>query len=180
MNSHWALWCSESIYTRRNGIQTLRRNEAVSWLCDEGLLPLFKQAGYRLRLSSPQLSAALLRVMYALASGKYIRALPTHAEYPHLREHEIEYAQRLDTQTWMRFWETWGEMEFLPETPLYKFQALVPDLLWSWTDLGQSVAVDIVEDEIREQDYQDELSKGKEDPYLADTSRREYQDRHWH
>lgn len=180
MSAHWDSWCSYPIYTTLSGLCRLRRVEAMQWFCQEGLLPLFQDAGYTIQLSQQELRDTLLRVLYTLDSGKYIRPLPTHDHHPHAQEHKTEYDQRIDTQTWIAFWEQWGQIEFLSSERLLSFHLLLPALLWSWVDLQQSPAFDVVEKEIEEQDYQDELSKGKEDPYLVDTSRREYQDRHWH
>lgn len=180
MSVHWDSWCFYPIYTTRSGICRLRRVEAMQWFCEEGLLPLLERAGYRLRFSSKELRDTLLRVVYTLDSGKGVNPLPTHEEDPHANHHETEYRQQLDTQTWLAFWERWGEIEFLPPERLLTFHLLLPGLVWSWVDLEQSPQAEIVEKEIEEQEYQDELSKGKEDPYLLDTSRREYQDRHWH
>lgn len=180
MNRHWTLWCRVPIYTTQSGICQLRRSEAVTWLCSEGLLPLLQKAGYTLRLSQDQLQATLLRVLYTLDSGNHVVPLPTHEDHPYGVEHEQEYRQQLDTQAWIAFWETWGEIEFLAPDLLSRFHLLLPTLLWSWVDLERSPQAEIVDQEIEEQEYQEELSKGKEDPYLLDTSRREYQDRHWH
>lgn len=180
MTAHWDSWCAYPIYTTRSGLCRLRRVEAMQWFCDEGLLPLLEEAGYTLRLARQELRDILLRVLYELDAGKKIRPLASHVENPHAHKHETEFLQQLDTHTWLAFWEQWGEIEFLAPDHLPSFHLLLPWLLWSWVDLEQSPQAEIVEKEIEEQDYQDELSKGKEDPYLADTSRREYQDRHWH
>jgi hypothetical protein len=58
-------------------------------------------------------------------------------------------------------------------------RSLLFEFLWSWLDFETSPAIQDLLQELEDTEYFDEGSKGKDDPYLQESSKRDYHDRHW-
>lgn len=180
MQSRWSLWIQEPIALSEAGLTPVVRSDAIRQLCEEGLLPLLRSSGYILRISPRELCRQVLLVVYALSEGRTV--LPnSRDEEPYAADQYQEYCQRLDSQAWDLLWEQWGALQdFQEHRRTSKVRYLLPELLWSWMDLERSpTAVSLVKS-LEEQEAHEEATKGKEDPYLLETARREYLDKHWH
>lgn len=180
MTSYWYTWIQEPIWLEDSPYSAVPRHKAIETFCSKGLLPMIHNEGYRLRLSQQELQRLLLRCLYALYQGKHVLPKNLQKGFSHEQDHYFHFMFKLDTQMWLQFWETWGSLQdFEEHAYAYNFRFQLPELLWSWIDLDQSPAAIHLEEELQEEDWQAEVAKGKEDPYLQDTSKRDYQDRHW-
>lgn len=174
----WGYWLNEPIYTDKGAMNILKRKEALYLFCKEGILPLLESTGYSSNKSNDELFVTILRVLFTLYRGKTV--LPHEVDFPHGEEHYSTYVYLLDTQAWDNFWLKWVNLEdFEQHAYGYRLRWLLPDLLWSWMDFDNSKTIQTLEQELLEIEAQDESSKGKDDPYLQENSRRDYQDRHW-
>jgi len=181
MSTAWLSWIYEPIEVEEASCFVRRRKDVVYTLCVEGIVPLLAEAGYRLPFSARDLTLHLLQGLYTLSKGKTILPHPRPEEEPNQEDQYREYTSRLDTQTWLDFWETWGTShDFQEHRRTSQMRFLLPELLWSWIDLERSPSAMALEDLLEEWEAQDEAAKGKDDPYLAETARRDYLDKHWH
>lgn len=176
MEHRWYTWINEPIFLDETTI--LPRKEAIAYFCKEGLFPFVKHQGYRFRLHDAGIIKYVLKVLFFISEKKKVYPSAHAKEIPHLEEQYFHYCSRLDTIAWMEFWETWKLFQDFQEGHYgYNFRFSIPEFIWSWIDLVDSETAIAVEQELDEKEYED--SKGKEDPYLQDTYKRDYQDRHW-
>lgn len=175
----WAYWINEPVFLDDGVMNIGKRKHAIAQFVHEGLLPFVHKAGYRLCLHEGELTVTLLRLLYALQNEKHV--VPIQIEGDFLAEQYDLYCFTLDADMWMRFWKGWGTLQdFAEGSPGYKLQFSLSEFVWSWLDLETSEKALKLYEELEDDTYQDELAKGKEDPYLQDTSKRDFQDRHWH
>ena len=181
MSTLWLSWIHEPIELSQASCFVRRRKDVIYSLCTDGILPMLTEAGYRLPFGATELTLRLLQSLFVLSKGNQIRAYPRPEEEMNQEEQYIEYCSRLDTQTWLEFWDVWGaSKDFQEDQKTSRLRFLLPDLLWSWMDVERSPSAIALETLIEEWDAQDEAAKGKDDPYLAETARRDYLDKHWH
>jgi hypothetical protein len=177
MTSYWYTWIQEPIWLEDS---PWSRQEAIAFFCSNGLLPMIEKEGYRLCISEQELTRLVLKCLYAVYQGKRVVPKDLHKGTSHERDHYFHFMFKVDTQRWLQFWDTWGSLQdFQEQAYAYNVRFQLPELIWSWIDLEHSPAAIFLEEELQEEDWQAEVAKGKEDPYLQDTSRRDYQDRHW-
>jgi hypothetical protein len=175
----WAYWINEPVYLDDGVMNIAKRKHAIAQFVQEGLLPFLHRAGYRVCLQEKELIVVLLRLLFALHKGKQIAPIEVEGDY--MMEQYDLYCYVLDTETWMQFWKGWGTLQDFSEgRPGYKLQFTLADFVWSWLDFESSSRAFALYEELEEEQYQEEMAKGKEDPYLQDTSKRDFQDRHWH
>lgn len=178
MDKTWGYWLNEPIFMDKGVINICKRKHALYKFCTDGILPFLESNGYYTFKNDTELYACILRVLFALYQGK--KVIPHKVDYPHGEDHYSMFLHRLDTDSWTSFWSKWGALQDF-EVDAYgeKLKTILPDLLWSWIDFYNSKTIKILEKELIEYDEQDEFSRGKDDPYLQETSKRDYQDRHW-
>jgi hypothetical protein len=174
----WDYWINEPVFLDGGVMNILKRKQAISIFVKEGLVPFIEKAGYRFHYTDVELVHVMLCLLYRLYEGKNVIAHERVEK--NMLEHLWLYEYRLDSTAWARFWKTWGSSQDFEEGRFgeclrYKLQTFV----WSWIDMDRSPASIQLERELEDQENQEEFSKGKEDPYLQDHSRRDYQDRHW-
>jgi hypothetical protein len=180
MESAWSYWINEPIYYSENSTTFAKRKHVYAELCTAGILPFVTGAGYRLRLSEKDLLKQLLRILFFISRGKKVvpKLLDENIRYE--TEQYFHFQHRLDTISWLQFWEIWGGIQDFERGSFgHNFCFQLPEFLWSWVSLEHSPSAIEFEKQLEEDEYQDELARGKDDPYLQDTSRRDYQDRHW-
>lgn len=180
MNKTWGYWLNEPIFTDKGTTNICKRKHALHTFCVDGVIPFIESKGYFLYKSDREIYKTLLHVLFTYYQGK--RVLPHPIEYPHSEDHYITYIHIFDTDAWTSFWSRWSNLQdFEPDAYGEPFKYILPDLLWSWIDLDNSVPIQILEKELNEYDEQDDatINKGKEDTYLQEHSKRDYQDRHW-
>lgn len=174
----WDYWINEPVFLDEGVLNILKRKHAIYVFCTEGLLPFLERFGFAIVYDEKQLTAILLRMLYALSQRKQIKSVPFQ-DKPY-EEVYAYYLHLIDSQEWERFWSTWGQMQdFLPDSFGYKLRAELPEFIWSWLDFDSSYAIQDLLRELEEADSSDEGTKGKDDPYLQETLKRDYQDRHW-
>jgi hypothetical protein len=157
----------------------MKRKHALLAFCQEGLIPFVESAGYKFRFAEGQLYRVFLRMMYSLYEGHKIKPMINDCQY--YEDQYDFYSYKLDTETWQKFWATWGTLEdFTEDNYANCLQFELAEFVWSWIDVDVSPSALQLYKEIEEIEYQEEVTKGKDDPYLQETARREYQDRHWH
>lgn len=176
MTVSWDYWVEEPIGL---GTQILPRKEAIYTFCIEGLIPMLQDAGYTLRYSPVEASRHLLRLLFHVSRKQKVMPKSTQEDYPIEQYHHFCFC--LDTMDWIAFWETWSSLQdFHDDGYAYRMRFQLPEFVWSWLNLESSPSAVQLADDLEEEDYAEDVSKGKEDPYLQDTSKRDYQDRHWH
>ena len=174
---HWAYWINQPIFTDR-GIQYTKRKHAIYSFCREGLIPLVESAGYKFHFTDATFFKAFLSMLYSLYMGHTVR--PVCVEIPHREEQHAEFHYRLDTEIWEDFWKIWGTIQDFDEDGYaHRLQFELSEFVWCWLDFDKSPTVEFLYEELEHDDYQEEVAKGKDDPYLQETSKRDYQDRHW-
>jgi hypothetical protein len=178
MYSSWEYWINEPVFLDKGISNILKRKQAVSIFVKEGLLPLLESNGYKLILNEARLTKTLLQMLFALYKGEKIKPHLLDGNLPEEHLHYFEY--RLDSSVWDSFWTQWGSFQDFEEGRCGEsLRWTLPSFVWSWIDFESSTAIYQIQKEIEEEIYQEEGSKGKEDPYLQETSKRDYQDRHW-
>lgn len=177
--SHWGYWINEPVYLDTGVFNVEKRKHALTLFCKEGLLPFLKRAGYTLRLHEREVITNLLQMLYALHKGKRIEPVCLDVEYA--KEQYDMYCYVLGYEEWEQLWKAWGSFQDFAEGGIgHSLRFTLPEFVWTWLNLETSPTAIQLYKEIEEEEYEDELAKGKDDPYLQDTSKRDYQDRHWH
>ena len=174
---NWGYWLNQPIFTDK-GAAYAKRKHILYDFCVDGLIPFVEKAGYQFMYSDTSLFKILLTTLYYIHEGKRVR--PNRIQCDAYEEQYTRFHQRLDTEAWMKFWEAWGTIQdFDTEGYAHEMQFQLAELVWSWLDFDNSKAIQKVYEELSYDDYYEEGGKGKEDPYLQETSKRDYQDRHW-
>lgn len=177
MNS-WGFWINEPIFTDEGVYTILKRKQAIHLFCYEGLIPFVEAAGYKFYLNDKELFIAMLRLLYKLQQGAKVQ--PLLVDIPYFEEQYGYFHHKLDTEAWTHFWNKWGSLQdFEKDRYAYCMQYELAEFVWSWIDFDRSPSAQRLHEELEYDEYQEEVAKGKDDPYLQETSKRDYQDRHW-
>jgi hypothetical protein len=177
MESRWIYWLNEPISVSNSYVP---RKAAIADFCKEGLFPLVKARGYEFKENDVKIIKLILKILFFISEDIKVSPVAQNKETPHFSDHYLHYCSVLDTMTWMNFWRKWGHIQDFQEDEFgYKFQFQLPEFIWSWIDLKQSTAVSKLDEDIEYLEGDGDGSKGKDDLYLQETSRRDYQDRHW-
>lgn len=178
-NKDWITWLNEPIYTDAGIHNIQKRKYAIYIFLTEGILPFIQSSGYRFRHDTKVMTRLLLSALY-FYSTDFKMPIYRHS-IPNLKDHEVEFYDALDTIAWSRFWEKWGSFQdFDIDSSTYRFRFVLPTLLWSWIDLDTSPRVLHLAKIIEIVEMHEEGTKGRDDLYLLETARHDYQDRHWH
>lgn len=179
MSLPWDYWINQPIYLDDGVYNILKRKEAIHIFCYEGLFPLIYKAGYSFRHDDKIIFHLLLTALYDIYLQNPLRIRCQRSDY--LEEQYTEFEDILDTQVWMNFWKKWGRLEDFQEYRYgRKFFYTLPTLVWSWIDIDMSPRARRLQEDIEIMEAHEEATKGKDDPYLAETAKHDYQDRHWH
>ena len=179
MESQWKYWVNEPIFLDAGISNILKRKQAYYLFCKEGLIPLFEDAGYRFSESPSYVTKKLLRLMFTVWKG--LRVQPYRQECDFEEEQTTTFYYELDGEVWTSFWKQWqGFQDFDTDRFAYSFRYQLPAFLWSWVDVYNSPRAIQLEKELQDIVTEEEISKGRDDPYLQETHQRDYQDRHWH
>ena len=173
----WGYWLNEPIYTDTGVFSIEKRKHIIHSFCMKGLIPLIESQGYKFRLNNTQLYRTVLDLLFQLYEGH--RVMPYIIDIDNFSEQYETYCYRIDTDAWDSFWKIWGTIQDFEENYYaHRLRYELHSYVWSWLDFERSPTVLDVYEELKEEEAMDE-SKGKEDPYLQETSKRDYQDRHW-
>lgn len=157
----------------------VKRKHALYLFCTEGLIPFVESAGYKVRVPEAQLYRIVLRLLYTLYQGKPVQ--PIHNDCQYYEDQYEHFHYTIDTDRWQTFWLSWGSLDDFAEGHYaHHLQYELPEFVWSWIHVDSSPSALQLYKEIQDVEYYEEITKGKDDPYLQETARREYQDRHWH
>ncbi len=177
MNKLWGYWLNEPIYLDKGITNIVKRKEAIRIFCIDGLIPFLKRAGYVFYYNDNEVVKQTCRLLFTFYIGKKVKALPI--QYENMKEHFDEYECRLGQGDWENFWATWGSIQdFEQDRYGFEMRYILPAILWSWIYFEHSPAIQQLERELQQLEEED-FSKGKDDPYLVETSKRDYHDRHW-
>ena len=175
---HWGYWLNESIFTDNGVYNIMKRKHAMYAFCKEGLIPFVEKKGYKFRFFDEKVVRVLLLLLYKLYQGHTVTPLATACD-----NHQEQYAlflERFETDEMDQFWSTWGSIQdFDKDGYAHRLQYELIGFIWSWIDFDTSPAILRLYAELDESEMNEEISKGKDDPYLQETSKRDYQDRHW-
>jgi hypothetical protein len=175
----WDYWINETVYFDGGVFNSMKRKQAIAIFVKEGLVPFVEGAGYFFEMNDVKLAHILLSLLYRLYEGKKVYPSPRYDRYVN-DEQLFLYEHLFDSMAWDKFWAVWGSYQDFEEGRFGEcVRYTLPSLVWSWIDLERSPRAIRLEKELEEQEYQEEFPRGKEDPYLQDTSKRDYQDRHW-
>jgi hypothetical protein len=175
---HWGYWLNESIFTDEGVVNLLKRKHALYLFCYEGLIPFVESAGYKFRFAEGELYRVLLRLLYTMYQRKQVVPILNDCQY--YQDQYDYFSYKLDTEMWQTFWKQWGSFQdFAVDGYAHKLHYDIAEFVWSWIDTESSPTALALYRELEEIDYYDEAAKGKDDPYLQETSKRDYQDRHW-
>ena len=176
--STWEYWINEPIYVDKGITNILKRKQAIYLFCKDGLIPFVKQEGFSLVYDTKELTVILLRLLYGLYKGYDVKPNRTEKDVP--KEFYDEYCYRLDSQEWELFWSKWGDLQDFEDGRFaYSLRFTLSEFVWTWIHLENSSTTRELMRRIEEESYGEDGFKGKEDPYLQETSRRDYSDRHW-
>jgi hypothetical protein len=178
MKHLWSYWLNEPIYLDNGVTNIVKRKDAVYLFCKEGLIPFIEQKGYRFYMDDTNLYYAMLRVLFALFRKKKVMGHKVEDDYAD--EQYDFFCYHFDSLEWEHFWDKWGGFQDFQEDAFgHSLRYTLSELLWSWIDLGSSPKAIRLRRELEQEEEYEEITKGKEDPYLVETSKRDYQDRHW-
>lgn len=182
----WDAWVRKPIFADEGVYNYAPRHIVMKEFIEHGVFPFMKSKGYRMRSNATNVTASFLRYLFELSLGSTIRMNDPHPNC--LKDHREEFTHRLDSLEMEAIWDTWGSIEdFQEDHYAYKVQFVLPEFLWYWIDLENSpitIKIEAILDELDEieatQVQRPKESRGKEDPYLHDTNKVTYEDRHWH
>lgn len=173
----WGYWINEPIFIDK-GASYAKRKHILYSFCVNGLIPFVEKAGYRFIYKDKELFKVVLTLLYYIHQGKSLK--PNFIECDAYDEQHATFHHKLDTHDWMKFWDTWGHIQdFDTEGYAHQIQFGMAEFVWSWLDFENSKTIKKVYEDFYNEDYHEEGHRGKEDPYLQETSKRDYQDRHW-
>ena len=180
----WEQWVRKPIFADSGVYAIGSRYSVLRNFVEEGLFPFVEKKGYLFYESPKKVTLNLLRYMFALYRGQKVILKDPHKDI--FKDHIYEFEHRFDTFEMEKFWERWKDIEDFQEGRYaYQLQFTLPQFLWLSLNIEESpitLKIEAILDEgaeMEEQDWRKE-SKGKEDPYLHDTAKVNYEDRHWH
>ena len=178
----WETWVRETIFAD-DGVYNYSSRHAVMFdFIQKGVMPYVKRKGYVFKTDAKDITLSFLRYLFALHLGEKVIFLDPHKNEDKLHFEEFEH--KFDTMEMEAFWERWGTIEDFHHYAK-KVIYLLPFFIWAQIHLQYSPAYTKLERLLDEVDDMENTkrtkeSKGKEDPYLHDSSRPNYEDRHWH
>ena len=177
----WETWVRTPIYAD-NGVYNIgTRYEVLSNFVEMGLIPFVKRKGYKFFENENRVTICFLHYLFALWCGETVKFYNPHKEL--YNDHWLEFEHRFDSVELEALWERWGCIQdFMPDRYAYCVQYTLPSFLWANLDIENSPITlkieQIMEEVVEMEEAQYRLeSKGKDDPYLHESSR--YEDKHW-
>jgi len=177
MVTSWDYWINEPVFLDKGVMNIVKRKQAIYCFVKEGLIPLLESKGYRLLLNEAHLTKTLLHMLFALYKGKEIQ--PRLLDIDISEEHYSYFAYLLDSSVWDSFWKQWGSLQDFDEGGCGEtLRVTLSTFVWSWIHFENSPTILRFQEELNDEEYHEEGSKGKDDPYLQETLKRDYLDRH--
>jgi hypothetical protein len=180
----WEKWVRTPIFAD-SGVYTIdSRYSVIKDFVEKGLIPFTKKKGYIFFDRPESVTLSLLRYLFALHIGQKVVFNEPHKNIP--KDHRFEFEHRFDSMELEEFWEQWKEIEDFQEGRSgHVLLHTLPQFLWASLNIEDSpitIEIEKILDEVAEMEEIEwrKESKGKDDPYLHDTSKVNYEDRHWH
>jgi hypothetical protein len=181
----WETWTRKTIYADRGVYNIAPRHLVIRNFVQNGLIPFVRRKGYFFQGNVSSITNSLLRYLFALYVGDTVKFKTPHCNV--YEEHFEEFEHRFDFTEMEPFWEQWECIEDF-ETGNFgeKAKYTLTYFIWASLDLRGSPAykkLEAIFKEIEESEMtpaERKEAKGKEDPYLHDSSKINYEDRHWH
>lgn len=180
----WDLWVRQSIYIGKS-LETAPRYLAIQYFVKQGLLPFVREKGYAIKGKAEDIAMRVLQYMFALYLDEKVVFQNPHPDA--YMEDIQEFDDQFDSMELEHFWNTWGYLQdFQEDAYAEKFRYTLPAFVWTQIDLENSSRVIEMEKifqelmEIENYEYLKQNPRAKDDPYLHDTSKVNYEDRHWH
>ena len=181
----WETWVRQPIFATAGVYQISPRYSILFDFVQKGLVPFVKAKGYVFAKDTEGITLSLLRYLFALSQGERVKFNNPHKGCA--QEHILEFEHRFDTLELDDFWERWGSIQDFQDGAYgYELRYSLPSFLWANLELKRSPIYEEIEralaelDEYEESIYGKKNPKERDDPYLQDTSKVNYEDRHWH
>lgn len=180
----WEEWVRKPIFANEGIYVIAPRHQVIRDFVQRGLFPFVKAKGYVFAKDVTGVTNSLLRYLFALYEGEKVVFKNPHKDW--MKDHFDEFEHRFDTLELEVFWERWGSIEDFQEQRFGEtLRYTLPCFLWPSIDLKRSPIFEEIENAIDEmidweQSQMKKDAKGRDDPYLHDTSKVNYEDRHWH
>jgi hypothetical protein len=168
------------IYADRGVYNIAPRHLVIRNFVQKGLMPFVRSKGYVFQGDATRVSNSLLRYLFAVYLDDKVLFKNPHKHQ--FEDHFDEFEHRFDTLEMEPFWERWDCIEDFQRGNFgERVKYTLPYFIWASLDLEGSPAYKKLEAIFAELDeIERKETKGKEDPYLHDTSKVNYEDRHWH
>lgn len=182
--NRWEEWVHKPIFASQSVSAVAPRHIVIRDFVERGLFPFVKAKGYVFAQDVKGVTLSLLRYLFALYEGDKVIFKNPHKDW--MQDHFDEFEHRFDSLELEEFWERWGSIEDFQEQRYGEtLRYTLPCFLWPSINLKRSPIFEEIENAIDEmedweQGQMKKESKGKEDAYLQDTSKVNYEDRHWH
>lgn len=181
----WEKWVRTPIFATAGIYAVGPRYAVLHEFVQRGLFPFVTGKGYVFAKDVKGITMSLLRYLFALWQGKHVKFYDPHKGCQ--PEHGLEFEHRFDTLVLDEFWDQWGGIQdFESDSYGYPLRYTLPFFVWANLDLNRSSIYAEVETALHDLEEYEESIYGKrnprerDDPYLQDTSKVNYEDRHWH
>lgn len=178
----WERWTREIIFMDGGVTNYAPRHCVMREFIYRGVVPFLKAKGYTTK-DPKQITLSFLRYLFTLYLGQKVRFLNPYKKESN--DHLVEFEDRFDTMEMEPFWKRWGSIQDFEEGRYaHEVRYTLPYFLWTQIVLQSSPAYIKLERILDELDEMENIvrpkeSKGKEDPYLQESTRYTYEDRHW-
>ncbi len=180
----WEQWVRKPIFADSGVYNIASRYSVIRDFVEKGLIPFARKKGYIFFDKPEKVTLSLLRYLFAVYTGETVAFRDPHKDI--YKDHIYEFEHRFDSLEIEEFWEKWKEIQDFQEGSYgHILQFTLPQFLWASLNIEDSpitIEIEKILDEVCEMEEQEwrRESKGKDDPYLHDSSKVNYEDRHWH
>lgn len=181
----WETWFRTQIYADHGTHSYGPRHLVIRDFVRRGLFPFVRAKGYVFSGDIEKVTISLLRYMFALHEGDKVIFKNPHSKF--VQDHVNEFEHRFDSMELEEFWKRWNCIEDFQEYRYaHELHYTLTNFLWPSIDLERSpifLQIEKALDEIEEWEeiqFARKEHKGRDDPYLHDSSKVNYEDRHWH
>jgi hypothetical protein len=182
--SLWEPWAKTLIFADNGVYNYSPRHLIVRDFVQRGIFPFVKAKGYVFNGNIQTVTKSLLHYLFALYLKETVIFNNPHKEED--KEHFEEFEHLFDSQEMESFWQRWDCIEdFREDHYAHKLRYMLPYFIWAHLNLTNSpryIKLEklFIEVEQMEREEWQRDPKHKEDPYLVDTAKPNYEDHHWH
>jgi len=157
----WRFWCNEKVVY--DMLEDVPRKLLITELVNNGIVPMFKTAGYTFACNNHRISECIAQYIY------HGRVYHEVLNWDYREQDYNHYYYVLDDELWDDFWSYWARWSDVEDV---KTQAGIQFCLWTLLDLYKSPATTVVDDILGLND-EENMQANKEDtrdPYLIDSA----------